>query len=216
MPEHSADRIGFRHLCLRGFAYMLLVAALMQAVLFEATYMPNVRFSEIGLTESLQSLLLLAGTILAIVARRLDDRLPHLTLLVIGLLGASLIREQDAWLDEFVFDGAWQILVSLLVLPILFVVIRNGRAFAAELERYAATFSGGLFAAGFIGTYVFSRLYGRGEMWEAVLGEQYIRVFKDAAEEVTELFGYTLLCIAMIELLLLARRWRQQRLQGRG
>lgn len=68
MPEHSADRIGFRHLCLRGFAYMLLVAALMQAVLFEATYMPNVRFSEIGLTESLQSLLLLAGTILAIVA----------------------------------------------------------------------------------------------------------------------------------------------------
>ncbi|MCK2184850.1 hypothetical protein [Halomonas getboli] len=216
MPDHYADRIGFRALCLRGFAYMLLVAALMQAALFEAAHMPNVRFSETGLTEPLQSLLLLAGTILAFVARRLDDRLPHLTLLIIGLLGASLIREQDAWLDEFVFDGAWQVLVSLLVLPILFTVIRRGRAFAAELERYAMTFSGGLFAAGFITTYVFSRLYGRSEMWQAILGEQYLRVFKDAAEEVTELFGYTLLFIAMVELVLLARRWRRQRLQGQG
>ena len=110
MPDHYADRIGFRALCLRGFAYMLLVAALMQAALLEAAHMPNVRFSETGLTEPLQSLLLLGGTILAIAARRLDDRLPHLTLLIIGLLGASLIREQDAWLDEFVFDGAWQVL----------------------------------------------------------------------------------------------------------
>ncbi|KGE77380.1 hypothetical protein CVH10_04770 [Halomonas sp. ND22Bw] len=212
MPEHSADRIAFRYLCLRGFGYMLLIAALLEIVLFEATHMPDLRFTERGLTEPLQSLLLLTGTIMALIARRLDDRLPHLTLLLIGLLGASLIREQDAWLDEYVFDGAWQILVSLLVLPILFVVIRHGRAFAAELERYAMTFSGGLFAAGFLGTYVFSRLYGRGDMWKAVLGEHYVRVFKDAAEEVTELFGYTLMCIAMIELLLLARRWRRQRL----
>ncbi len=210
MPDHHADRIGFRALCLRGVAYILLIAALLEGVLLEAIHLPEARFSETGFTEPAQSLLLLAGTLLALAARRLDDRLPHLTLLLVGLLGASLIREQDAWLDANVFDGAWQTLVTLLVLPILFVVIRGRHAFMAELERYATTFSGGLFAAGFLGTYVFSRLYGRGEMWQTVLGEQYVRVFKDAAEEVTELFGYTLLFIAMVELLLMALRWRRR------
>ncbi|MFG6176643.1 hypothetical protein ACGTN6_05325 [Halomonas sp. THAF12] len=212
MPEHSADRTSFKALCLRGFGYMLLIAALLQAVLFEATHMPNLRFTELGLTEPMQTLLLLGAMILVLVTRRVDGSLPHLTLLLIGLFGASLIREQDSWLDQFVFDGAWQVMVTLLVLPILFVVIRNGRAFAAELERFGMTLSGGLFAAGFFGTYVFSRLYGRGEMWRNLLADHYLRVFKDAAEEITELFGYTLMFIAMVELLMLVLRWRRQRL----
>ena len=81
-----------------------------------------------------------------------------------------------------------------------------------EFEGYVESFSFGLFAAGFLGTFAFSRLYGRSEMWEALLAERYVRVFKDAAEEVTELFGYTLLMFAMVELVLWIRR-RQARSQ---
>ncbi len=47
---------------------------------------------------------------------------------------------------------------------------------------------------------------------QALLAERYVRVFKDAAEEVTELFGYTLLMFAMVELVLWIRR-RQARSQ---
>ncbi|SDL27859.1 hypothetical protein SAMN05661010_01309 [Modicisalibacter muralis] len=68
-----------------------------------------------------------------------------------------------------------------------------------------------MFAAGFLDTYIFSRPYGRSEFWEAILAESYVRVFKDVAEEVTALFGYTLLLFAVIELLLLARRIPCQR-----
>ncbi|WP_136249217.1 hypothetical protein [Halomonas borealis] len=211
MPDSPSERIALRALCLRGFAYMLFIAALMQGVLFEAMHMPAVRFSEAGFTELTQSALLIGATTLALITHRLDDRLPHLTLLLVGLLGASLIREQDAWLDANVFDGAWQLLVTLLVVPILYAVLRGRRTLAAELERYAMSFSGGLFAAGFLGTYVFSRLYGRGELWTSLLGEHDLRIVKDAAEEVTELFGYALLLIAMLELLLMVRRWARSR-----
>ncbi|WP_027962458.1 hypothetical protein [Halomonas halodenitrificans] len=63
-------------------------------------------------------------------------------------------------------------------------------------------------------TYVFSRLYGRGDFWEAVLQENYVRDFKSGAEEVVELFGYALLLIAVIEFVLLARRWALARQDG--
>ncbi|MDP1086466.1 transporter, partial [Klebsiella pneumoniae] len=79
---------------------------------------------------------------------------------------------------------------------------------------YANSFSFGLFAAGFLTTYVFSRLYGRQDFWRAVLQENYLRDFKSAAEELVELFGYALLLIAVIELVLLARRWALARKAG--
>ena len=63
-------------------------------------------------------------------------------------------------------------------------------------------------------TYVFSRLYGRSDFWEAILQEHYVRTFKDAAEEVVELLGYALILIAVIELTLLARRWALARRAG--
>lgn len=208
------DRIGFRAICARALVYILLVGAMMQSIFFEATLDTTGGFTEYGFTEVAQSMLLLVALALAlalaIVARMIDRELvTEVSLLLTGLLGASLIREQDTWLDNNVFDGAWQILVSLLVLPILFIVIRERRAFAVQLERLTNTFVFGMFAAGFLTVYVFSRLFGRSEMWKAILGEHYLRTFKDAVEETTELFGYTLLMIAMFELVLLIRRWHR-------
>ena len=43
------------------------------------------------------------------------------------------------------------------------------------------------------------------------MGEHYLRIIKDAAEEITELAGYSLLLFASVELLLLARRLRDNR-----
>jgi hypothetical protein len=53
---------------------------------------------------------------------------------------------------------------------------------------------------------IFSRLYGRQDFWRAVMQDNYIREFKDVAEEAIELLGYSLILFAMIELLLIARR----------
>ncbi|MFG6159355.1 hypothetical protein ACGTNG_11180 [Halomonas sp. 1390] len=208
LPPEVPTPIDFRATCLRALLYIALIGLLMQGVMLEALGLEGQRFSERGFVEPAQSLLLAASAGLALYVRLISPRLTHVSLLLLALPLASLIREQDAWLDAWVFDGAWQTLVALLVLPILFAVIRGRHAFAREFARYANSFSFGLFAAGFLTTYVYSRLFGRSEMWQAILGDAYLRTFKDAAEEVTELFGYTLLFFAMIELVLLVRRWR--------
>jgi len=199
--------IGFAAICLRAALYMLLIAGLAQGVFYEALYLPEDRFSERGFTELAQTGLLALTTLLLLYARIGLRELPHVSLLLLAFVASSLIREQDALLDARVFDGAWQLLVTAIILPSLYRVIRHRGAFAAQFAAYANTLSFGLFAAGFLTTYVFSRLYGRQDFWRAVLQENYVRDFKSTAEEVVELFGYALILIAMIELVLLARRW---------
>jgi hypothetical protein len=199
--------IGFAATCLRASLYILLVAGIIQGVYYEALYLPETRFSERGFTELAQSGLLALATLLLLYVRLGLRELPQVSLLLLAFVASSLVREQDALLDARVFDGAWQLLVALIILPSLYGVIRHRREFAAQFAGYANSLSFGLFAAGFLTTYVFSRLYGRSEMWQAILREDYARTFKDAAEEVVELFGYALILIAMIELALLARRW---------
>ncbi|MDI4637013.1 MULTISPECIES: hypothetical protein [Halomonadaceae] len=202
----TPDTIGFGATCLRALLYILLTAALVQGVYLEVLYLPDIRLSEQGFTEYAQSALLATSVALLAYVRLGRRQLPTVSLLMMAFLGASLVREQDALLDTHVFDGAWQVIVSLIVVPSLFVVIRRRAAFLVEFEGYANSFSFGLFAAGFLVTYVFSRLYGRSEMWMAILGDAYTRHFKDAAEEITELLGYALLLFAVIELVLLVRR----------
>ncbi|BCB08930.1 hypothetical protein HHSLTHF2_28200 [Vreelandella venusta] len=97
-------------------------------------------------------------------------------------------------------------LVALIVIPSLtWVVVQRGR-FIEEFSHYSNTFAFGLFTAGVLVTYIFSRLYGRQDFWRAVMQDTYIREFKDVAEEAIELLGYSLILFAMIELLLIARR----------
>lgn len=206
--------IGFAATCLRAALYILLIAGIAQGVYYEALYLPESRFSERGFTELAQSGLLALSTLLLLYVRFGLHALPQVSLLLLAFVASSLVREQDAHLDSHVFDGAWQLLVALIILPSLYSVIRQRRAFVAQFAGYANSLSFGLFAAGFLTTYVFSRLYGRSEMWQAILREDYVRTFKDAAEEVVELFGYALILIAMIELALLARRWALARRAG--
>lgn len=49
---------------------------------------------------------------------------------------------------------------------------------------------------------VYSRLIGMEALWHGLLDGQYLRVFKNAVEEVTELFGYALVMAASLHYLL--------------
>ncbi|WP_043527915.1 hypothetical protein [Litchfieldella xinjiangensis] len=210
-PTPTTYPIGFAATCARATLYILLVAALMQGAYLEALYLDETRFSELGFTELAQTALLAIVSLLLIYTRQVLKAAPALTLLMFAFVFSSLIREQDSFLDTYVARHTWKVLVALVILPTLYWVIRHRRQFLEEFIAYANTFSFGLFASGFLVTYVFSRLYGRSEMWMAILGEHYQRTFKDAAEEITELLGYSLILVAVIELVLLARRWQQAR-----
>ena len=202
----------FRAVVLRAGIYVLILAGLMQIVMMvDARHAGAPDFSETSLTELTQAALLLICTALMLVIRQRYRVLRSVSLLMGAFFAISFVRENDQWLDVYVFDGAWECLVVLLALPALALVIRARRDFLEEFSLIANSLGFGLFAGGFLTTYVFSRLYGRSELWQALMGEHYLRMVKDAAEEITELAGYSLLLFASVELLLLARRLRDNR-----
>lgn len=201
----------FHQLCLRAALYILLIVALTQGIYFEALYLPGVRFSEYGFTELAQTALLTISSALLLYTRQRLSMLPHVTLLMLAFTAASLIREQNHFLDTLVAPHVWKALVTLVIVPSVYCVLRQRHRFSEELSSYANSFSFGLFAAGVLTTYVFSRLLGRSKMWLAILQDNYVRTFKDAVEESVELLGYALILIAIIEMVILARYWAHQR-----
>ncbi|MCE8020216.1 hypothetical protein HOP51_08850 [Halomonas sp. MCCC 1A11036] len=207
-PDSLHQPISFTAAFLRATLYILLLAALTQGTYLEALHLPTVRFSEYGFTELAQSVLLLMASLLLLYVRHSLKVMPTVTLLLFAFTFSSFIREQDYWLDTYVANHTWKVLVTLVIAPTLYWVARRRRRFVEEFRHYSNTFSFGMFAAGVLVTYVFSRLYGRTIFWQAVLEKNYVRDFKNAAEEVVELLGYALILIAIVELALLARRWR--------
>jgi hypothetical protein len=206
--------IGFKPLFLRAVLYVLFIGAIPQGAYLEALYLPDIRFSELGFTEFTQTLVLATCCAMLIYIRQVLKVWPTVTLLLLGFVAASLVREQDHFLDTYVAEHTWKALVALIVLPTLFLVIKHRQRFLDEFADYSNTFAFGLFTAGVLTTYIFSRLYGRQEFWQAVLEDSYSGTFKSVAEEVVELLGYSLILIATLELLLLARRVHRARKQA--
>lgn len=198
--------IGFQTILVRAVLYVLFIGAIAQGAYLEALYLPSVRFTELGFTEFTQTLVLATCCAMLIYIRQVLKVWPTVTLLLLAFLAASLVREQDYFLDEFIARNTWKVLVSLIVIPSIAWVVIKRRHFLEEFAHYSNTFAFGLFTAGVLTTYIFSRLYGRQDFWRAVLQDNFTREFKDVAEEVVELLGYSLILIATLELLLLARR----------
>jgi MFS superfamily sulfate permease-like transporter len=185
---------------------VLLIGAIAQGAYLEALYFPSVRFTELGFTEFTQTLVLATCCAMLVYIRQVLKVWPTVTLLLLTFLAASLVREQDHFLDSYVAHNTWKALVALIIIPTLVWVVKQRHRFLDEFAYYSNTFSFGLFTAGVLTTYIFSRLYGRQEFWQTILDDNYVRNFKNIAEEVVELLGYSLMLIATLELLLLARR----------
>ncbi|WGI24521.1 hypothetical protein QEN58_14445 [Halomonas alkaliantarctica] len=206
MSPPPAWPIGFQTILVRAVLYVLFIGAIAQGAYLEALYLPSVRFTELGFTEFTQTLVLATCCAMLIYIRQVLKVWPTVTLLLLAFVAASLVREQDHSLDNYVAENTWKVLVALIIFPSLFWVVKQRQRFIEEFAHYSNTFAFGLFTAGVLTTYIFSRLYGRQEFWLAVLEDNFTREFKDAAEEVIELLGYSLILIATLELLLLARR----------
>jgi hypothetical protein len=119
---------------------------------------------------------------------------------MLGFFLMALIREFDFYLDNYVFDGAWQVLAfSTLAVTIIYLV-RNKEAIEQASQNVFQTSAFGLISAGILITFIFSRLYGRTSFWEAVMEQKYFRDVKNVSEEGIELLGYGIILIGCIEL----------------
>ncbi|REC94062.1 hypothetical protein [Kushneria indalinina] len=189
----------------RYVAYLFFIALICQCMYWDA--LPKAlddQFTEASFAEISQSVMLILSLVLLWKVRAMGVY-RHGTVLMFAFLLASLIREQDFLFDR-VFDGLWQWLVTLVLVPALVYLIRHRHHVLDECCRYIQQMSFGLFLSGMLTLYVFSRLMGRGIFWEAIMKAQYIYEIKSTVEEGIETLGYALMLLAVVELWLWARR----------
>lgn len=163
--------------------------------------------SHFGFSEFMQNLMLGLSVVFTLIARTKWPVFRNGCLLLALFLLASLARQNHLRFEDIMDTKAgWKAIVAVLALYALYVLVRSWKAFLQELNVFASTYSFGLLMAGVLTTYVFSRLFGRQILWMDVMGEHYVRIVKNLAEETTESIGYMLICMGTLELCLLTRR----------
>jgi hypothetical protein len=123
-----------------------------------------------------------------------------------GCLSMAIIREYNNFFIDYVFHGAWSILVIIAALVTLYFLYKQKDNILSSFHHFTQTTSYGIVLSGFFVTFIFSRFMGIPDFWHAVLGNNYIRDIERMAEESTELIGYTMIAFGCIEYALLLNK----------
>jgi len=198
---------------LRYLVYTLAVAVSMIVMLTVASRMPaglgfdrtlpgiSARTSELSPVELTQNaILLFCAGCFGWVAWRDRLRRPMAVSLSTFML-ACLIRELDYFLDFFIVDNLWQVLCAILVSFSLVYGVRQRERFAQGWKRSWPSAGLAMILSGFILLIPFAQLVGHEELWRSILGEDYVRVVKVAAEEFVELGAYAIITLGTLEFL---------------
>lgn len=187
-----------RYLFYRLAMYALFLGALILVLVVDANA-EQAKFFENSLTERAQEAILLLLVLGMFYASTILHRVSNLAFVFSGFFLVCLIRELDALLEQNIGSGTWQLLVTLVLAGVLYRVKGNWSSLVTEFRINTSTYNFGLFAAGFLITFIFSRLIGSEELWMAVMEEGYQRNVKNAVEESVELLGYAVLLFAGVE-----------------
>jgi hypothetical protein len=155
-------------------------------------------FKENSYTERFQEIFLLVGVMILAFSSIKYSSLRYFNAVLSLFFLTHLIREFDSILDK-VFDGLWQILAFSVVAVVIVILIKHWKLFWNQVVEIQDKLAFGIFAIGLLTLHVFSRLYGKSDNWENLLGDGYFRTVKDASEESIELLGYAIILIAIKE-----------------
>lgn len=185
----------------RYTSYAVMMYLLYLVYLFDARN-PTItgKFGEISATEIIQEVLLFIMGFLYLFAGRRDRNLTPVSNLISVFFFIAFIREFNNFI-EF-----WFYLVLPLLVLFFWLIYRDRRKIVKSLHYFIELPSSAYFVTGILVTFIFSRFFGRSGLWMEILGSNFNRAAKSAAEEGIELLGYTLLIIATLELLIVIRR----------
>jgi hypothetical protein len=161
--------------------------------------------SEFSPLEIIQAIILLiCGLIMSWIARYCPSQRP-IAFAFGGLALIFLIRESDYFLDRFIVDNLWQVLVAILGALLIAYVYRHQKRLMIALARIWPSPGLTLLFAGAVILFAFAPLVGHEPLWMSILGDIYLRVVKLAIEEFIELIGYFLWMIGTVEYAFQAR-----------
>lgn len=147
----------------------------------------------------LTQLVLLALSMGVLGRMALVDSLRALTVPMVLLTSAVVIRELDAAFDVL-FHGSWKYPAWLAAALGVSYAMRGREAALLAMNRVRSHRSLGLFAGALFVVLVQSRLLGRQDVWRSVLGADFMRSVPRLIEEITELAGYGILLVACVDL----------------
>jgi len=198
--ENSTNTIIF--VIVRVIIYGAVLVGISQVIFLDAFEQVDFesahKYGEHSYTEWGQVVMLIMIIGLFFWSTKLDKDKQAASIAVAGFFTISLIREFDMHLD-LVFDGLWQIIALVTLLITILLVYRQKAFFKASVIYLFKTTAFGFIAAGFLTTFVFSRLYGRGTFWKQIMEDGYMRTVKNASEESIELLGYAIIFFGAIE-----------------
>lgn len=142
---------------------------------------------EESITELMQIVFLLF-TIVCFYKLHRADKLSGAAMLVGGFFTTLLIRELDAYFD-LVFHGFWIYPALVVTLFCSHYALRQDNL-NAQMAKLLADKYMQIMITFIVLLFVFSRLYGMGDFWEAVMGNNYVRDVKNISEETIELLFY--------------------------
>lgn len=160
---------------------------------------------EIGVTEMSQELLLLLTVIVAytLLVRSPEQR--GFLVLVAGLFLCMLIRELDYLFDRY-RHGFWKYPVSGVLVVTLLLAALWRRTVIAPMAAATRSMPFAYVLAGLAVVLFFSRVFGTGSLWTAVLdagaGVDAPALVKNSVQEGLELLGYVLIFYGMLRVYL--------------
>ena len=162
----------------------------------------GLKFGEDSKTEMMQQFFLLVTSVTFFLAGAFSKSHKAIAYLFGGGVLAALIRELDAYFDQ-IYHGAWFPCAMLVAGLTVFLVWRQKKQIWENLEEFYSTPAFGIILSGFLSVFIFSRIFGSKKVWLTLFEVENLsttqRWVKNATEEGSELFGYTLLLIAAAE-----------------
>lgn len=180
---------------LGGYFILALLSVVPVALLYLDVAWLQDGVGEASLTEVAQTLILVGcvATFLLVARHRPGER--GFALLAAAFFLCMVIREQNNLLKS-VADGLWEGMVLVIAVAGIAYAASRRRQTLVSLVRFSGTRAGGMMMVGLVLLIVYSRLFGAGAVWHAMLGDGYVRVAKNAAEEGTELCAYMMIFAA--------------------
>lgn len=183
----------------RIIIYSGYLLALSLVFLYDAEPKPILKFSESSLTEYFQEGSFFLTVLLFSFYALKRKATTALSIIIGGFFLMAFIREFDAVLDQYVFDGAWQTLAFSVLALIFFSIYKNWKVLGKQIVSFMISYPFGIMITGMMVTFVYSRLFGESIMWQSVMEDGYNRSVKNAAEESIELLGDTIVLFSAIE-----------------
>ena len=146
----------------------------------------------------------ICGLLYAWVAKYCPSQRP-IAFLFGGMALTFIIRESDYFLDRYIADNFWQMLMGIVAALVIVYTYRQRRRFRIAWLRLWPSPGLTLLFAGAIIIFAFVRLVGHEPLWSSIMGDDYRRIVKLAVEEFIELIGYFLWLIGTIEYTFQAR-----------